>query len=173
MTGLQPVLEADRPAATAFVGVGANLGDARRSVDEALAALGRLPGCRLNRASALYRSAPVDAAGPDFINAVAELHTTLSPLALLLALQGIEQAFGRERPYRHAPRTLDLDLLLHGDALLHTPVLTLPHPRLHLRAFVLRPLLDLAPDLAAPGLGPLANWLPGTAQQTLEKLPTA
>ncbi len=172
MTGLQPGLEADRPAVTAFVGVGANLGDARHSVVEALAALGRLPGCGLRRASALYRSAPVDAAGPDFINAVAELHTTLSPLALLLALQAIEQAFGRERPHRHAPRTLDLDLLLHGAAVLHTPALTLPHPRLHLRAFVLRPLLDLAPDLAAPGLGPLADWLPGTAPQILEKLPS-
>ena len=173
VTGLQPDLEADRPAATAFVGVGANLGDARRSVVEALAALGRLPGCTLRRASALYRSAPVDAVGPDFINAVAELHTTLSPLALLLALQAVEQAFGRERPYLNAPRTLDLDLLLHGAAVRHAPVLTLPHPRLHLRAFVLRPLLDLAPGLAAPGLGPLADWLPGTARQTLEKLPSA
>ena len=173
VTRLQPVLEADRPAAVAFVGVGANLGDARRNVVEALAALGRLPGCTLRRASALYRSAPVDAAGPDFFNAVAELQTTLTPPALLQALQATEQAFGRERPYRHAPRTLDLDLLLHGDAVLQTPALTLPHPRLHLRAFVLRPLLDLAPDLAAPGLGPLADWLPGTAPQILEKLPTA
>ena len=161
------------PGAIAFVGVGANLGDARRTVVEALAVLGRLPGCTLRRASALYRSAPVDAAGPDFFNAVAELHTLLSPLDLLQALQAIEQAFGRERPYRHAPRTLDLDLLLHGNAVLHTPKLSLPHPRLQLRAFVLRPLLDLAPDLAAPGLGPLANWLPGTDLQILEKLPSA
>ena len=172
MKRLRAATEADGPGAIAFVGVGANLGDARRTVVEALAALGRLLGCTLRRASALYRSAPVDAAGPDFINAVAELHTTLSPPALLQALQAIEQAFGRERPHRHAPRTLDLDLLLHGDAVLHTPVLTLPHPRLHLRAFVLRPLLDLAPDLAAPGLGPLADWLPGVAGQVLEKLPT-
>ena len=155
----------------AFVGVGANLGDAHRSVVDALAALGRLPGCTLCRASAVYRSAPVDAVGPDFFNAVAELHTTLSPSALLQALQAIESACGRERPYRNAPRTLDLDLLLHGDTVLDTPALTLPHPRLQLRAFVLRPLLDLAPDLAAPGLGPLAAWLPGVAGQGLEKLP--
>ena len=163
--------EAGLPGAIAFVGVGANLGDAHRSVVEALAALGRLPGCRLCRASVVYRSAPVDAAGPDFFNAVAELHTTQSPAELLQALQAIELAYGRERSYLNAPRTLDLDLLLHGDAVLATPALTLPHPRLQLRAFVLRPLLDLAPDLAAPGLGPLAAWLPGTAQQALERLP--
>ena len=172
VTRLQAAPEANGPGAIAFVGVGANLGDARRTVVKALAALGRLPGCTLRRASALYRSAPVDAAGPDFFNAVAELHTLLSPPELLQALQAIEQAFGRERPYFHAPRTLDLDLLLHGDAVLDTPVLTLPHPRLQLRAFVLRPLLDLAPDLAAPGLGPLADWLPGTDPQILEKLPS-
>ena len=156
----------------AFVGVGANLGEAGRTVVEVLAALGRLPGCMLRRASAVYRSAPVDAVGPDFYNAVAELTTTLSPLELLQALQSIEQAYGRERPYHNAPRTLDLDLLLHGDALLNTPALTLPHPRLQLRAFVLQPLLDLAPDRAAPGLGPLAAWLPGVAGQALQRLPT-
>ena len=156
---------------TAFVGVGANLGDAHRSVVEALAALGQLPGCTLRRASAVYRSAPVDAAGPDFFNAVAELHTTLSPPELLQSLQALESAYGRERPYQNAPRTLDLDLLLQADSVLDTPTLTLPHPRLQLRAFVLRPLLDLAPDLAAPGLGPLAAWLPGVAGQELERLP--
>ena len=172
MTCLQAVPDTTVPGEPAFVGVGANLGDAHRSVVDALAALGRLPGCTLRRASAVYRSAPVDAAGPDFFNAVAELHTTLLPPALLKALQAIESAYGRERPYLNAPRTLDLDLLLHGDTVLDTPALSLPHPRLQLRAFVLRPLLDLAPDLAAPGLGPLAAWLPGVADQVLEKLPT-
>ena len=171
VTRLQAAPRADVSGVIAFVGVGANLGDAGRTVVEALAALGQLPACTLRRASAVYRSAPVDAAGPDFYNAVAELTTTLSPPELLQALQAIEQAFGRERPYHHAPRTLDLDLLLHGDVRLDTPALTLPHPRLQLRAFVLRPLLDLAPDLAAPGLGPLAAWLRGVADQTLEKLP--
>ena len=136
----------------------------------ALCALAALPGAQLIRASSCYRSAPVNASGPDFINAVAALDTTLAPLALLAALQAIEQAHGRQRPYPNAPRTLDLDLLLHGDALLQTRTLTLPHPRLHQRAFVLRPLLEIAPALAAPGLGPLARWLPGTADQPIERL---
>lgn len=157
-------------AATAYIGIGANLGDAQSSVTAAVAALARLPGCRLQRVSSVYRSAPVDAAGPDFYNAVLALSTTLSPEALLAALQAIEQDFGRQRPFRHAPRTLDLDLLLHGDALRSTPQLTLPHPRLHQRAFVLQPLLEIAPDLAVPGLGALASWLPATAGQALEPL---
>ena len=155
---------------TAYIGIGANLGDARATVAAAVAALGRLPGCCLRQASSVYRSAPVDAAGPDFLNAVVALDTTRSPEDLLSALQGIEQAFGRQRPYRHAPRTLDLDLLLLGDAVRATPPLTLPHPRLHLRAFVLRPLLEIAPGLVAPGLGALAGWLPGTADQAIELL---
>ena len=160
----------DQPAQRAYVGIGANLGDARATVAAALTALAALPGCWLVKASASYRSAPVNASGPDFINAVAALDTTLAPLALLAALQAIELQFGRQRPYANAPRTLDLDLLLHGHALLQTPALTLPHPRLQQRAFVLQPLLEIAPDLAAPGLGPLAGWLTGTADQPIEKL---
>lgn len=117
--------------------------------------------------SPLYRSAPVDAVGPDFYNAVAALQVTLTPLALLHALQIIEQAHCRERPYRNAPRTLDLDVLLHGDVCMATPELTLPHPRLHQRAFVLRPLLDLAPGLQAPGLGPLAAHAEAVQDQPL------
>lgn len=155
----------------AWVGIGANLGDAAATVTAALAALASLPGCTLVHTSARYRSAPVDAGGPDFINAVAALDTTLAPLALLAALQAIEQQFGRLRPYPNAPRTLDLDLLLHGQTVMQTATLTLPHPRLHQRAFVLQPLLDLAPTLAAPGLGALAAWLPATSGQHLEQLP--
>ena len=154
---------------TAYVGIGANLGDARATVAAAIAALGRLPGCGLRQLSSLYRTAPVDATGPDFFNAVAALATHQSPEALLAALQAIEQAFGRQRPFHHAPRTLDLDLLLHGDARRATPQLTLPHPRLHLRAFVLQPLLEVAPDLAVPGLGALAAWLPATAGQSVAR----
>jgi 2-amino-4-hydroxy-6-hydroxymethyldihydropteridine diphosphokinase len=153
-----------------FVGLGANLGDARAAVAEAFRHLSALPDTAVVAQSGLYRSAPVDAAGPDFINAVAELRTGLAPLDFLHALQAIEQAQGRERPYRHAPRTLDLDLLMHGQRVLHTPELTLPHPRLHLRAFVLRPLLDLAPELHHPSLGPLAPCLTATAGQTIERL---
>ena len=160
----------DPPAQRAYIGIGANLGDARATVAAALAALAALPGCQLTTASACYRSAPVNASGPDFINAVVALDTTLAPLALLAALQGIELHFGRQRPYANAPRTLDLDLLLHGDARLQTATLTLPHPRLQQRAFVLQPLLEIAPDLAAPGLGPLARWLPATAGQLIERL---
>ena len=149
------------------MGIGANLSDPVASV---LAAIERLRSCGLVAASGLYRSAPVDAGGPDYVNAVAALDTVLPPLELLDALQGIEADFGRERPYHHAPRTLDLDLLLHGEAVLNTPRLTLPHPRLHLRAFVLRPLLDLAPGLHATGLGALAAHLANTAGQTIEAL---
>ncbi len=158
------------PGCTAHIGLGANLGDAPATLRSALRAIAALPGSRLLAVSSLYRSAPVDAAGPDFHNAVAALHTPLAPAALLAALQAIEQDFGRQRPYRHAPRTLDLDLLLCGDAVLQTSNLTLPHPRLHLRAFVLQPLLEIAPGLAAPGLGPLADHLAATADQPLQRL---
>jgi 2-amino-4-hydroxy-6-hydroxymethyldihydropteridine diphosphokinase len=154
----------------AYVGLGANLGDAAATLRQALRDLAARPGLQLLRASSFYRSAPVDAGGPDFINAVAELRTTLSPHALLAALQSIEQQHGRERPYRNAPRTLDLDLLLIDDLQLDTPDLTLPHPRLHERAFVLRPLAELAPGLRLPGRGPLAPWLAATAGQAIERL---
>jgi 2-amino-4-hydroxy-6-hydroxymethyldihydropteridine diphosphokinase len=159
--------------ALAYVGLGANLGDPRATLRQAVAALRAHPQVQALRLSPLFRSAPVDAQGPEFINAVAELHTTLTPEPLLGVLQALEQAHGRERPYRNAPRTLDLDLLLHGTQVHHSPRLTLPHPRLHLRAFVLHPLLALAPDLDAPGLGPLQRWLPGVADQALQPLPEA
>ncbi len=112
-----------------------------------------LPGTRAGAASSIWRSAPVEASGPDFLNAVVALDTVLAPLDLLDALQAIEQIHGRERPYRNAPRTLDLDLLLYGDLALATPRLTLPHPRLGERAFVLRPLLEIAPELTRLAAG--------------------
>ncbi len=167
-------LEADDASAgprRAYIGLGANLGDARQALRSALAALAALPHSRLAGCSALYRSAPVDADGPDYLNAVAALDSALPPLALLDALQAIETDHGRQRPYRNAPRTLDLDLLLFGELGLQSQRLTLPHPRLHQRAFVLRPLLELAPDLAAPGLGALAAHLSGVADQRIERLP--
>ena len=154
-----------------FVGLGANLGDAQATVVDACARLAALPGTTCVGRSSLYRSAPIDATGPDYINAVAELRTSLEPDDLLVALQAIEQALGRERPYRHAPRTLDLDLLLHGQRVLDTPALLLPHPRLHTRAFVLQPLLELAPDLVHPRLGPLADCLATTADQAIARIP--
>ncbi len=158
------------PSARIFVGLGANLGNARAALIEALAEIERLPGTARVATSRLYRSAPVEASGPDFINAVAELRSTLSPLGLLHGLHEIERRHGRERPYRNAPRTLDLDLLLHGDSALQSDELTLPHPRLHLRAFVLLPLAELAPDLALPGLGPLAPWIARCSGQAIERL---
>jgi len=129
----------------AWVGLGANLGDARAALRGAVRALADLPGTQLRQVSSLYRSAPVDAGGPDYLNAVAELHTQLPALALLHALQAIEQAAGRERPYRNAPRTLDLDVLLYGDERHATAELTVPHPRMGERAFVLLPLAEIAP----------------------------
>jgi 2-amino-4-hydroxy-6-hydroxymethyldihydropteridine diphosphokinase len=153
-----------------FVGLGANLGDARATLERAMGALGALAGTRVVARSRLYRSAPVDAAGPDFVNAVAELCTALEPEPLLAALQALERQAGRERPYWNAPRTLDLDLLLHGSRRLSTPALTLPHPRLHERAFVLRPLAELAPGLQLPGLGPLEDFLASSAGQRCEPL---
>jgi 2-amino-4-hydroxy-6-hydroxymethyldihydropteridine diphosphokinase len=154
----------------AYVGLGANLGDARGSLQAAVAALAALPGTTMLRASSIYRTAPIDAGGDDYLNAVAELRTTLAPEALLAALQRIEQAHGRERPYRNAPRTLDLDLLLHGHAQIDSPKLTLPHPRLHERAFVLVPLAELSPDLMVPGRGLVESLVPRVADQRVDKL---
>jgi 2-amino-4-hydroxy-6-hydroxymethyldihydropteridine diphosphokinase len=131
-----------------FVGLGANLGDAVATVRAAFEALSELPRTTCVARSSLYRSAPIDAQGADYINAVAQLQTQLSPAALLKELQAIEARFGRERPYRNAPRTLDLDLLLYGQRRIVTPQLTVPHPRMHERAFVLAPLAEIAPDLA-------------------------
>jgi 2-amino-4-hydroxy-6-hydroxymethyldihydropteridine diphosphokinase len=128
-----------------FVGLGANLGDAATCVRAALAQLGELPATTLVAVSALYRSAPLDAGGADYVNAVAELRTTLEPEDLMAQLHALELRFGRQRPYHHAPRTLDLDLLFFGERRIAAPGLIVPHPRLHLRAFVLAPLSELAP----------------------------
>ena len=153
-----------------FVGLGANLGDASATLRQALLQLAALPHTELLGSSPLYRSAPVQARGPDFVNAVAELRSALEPLALLRALQAIEDQHGRERPYHHAPRTLDLDLLLVGQRVVDSVDLQLPHPRLHERAFVLLPLLALAPDVQHPVLGRLQDRLAGVQHQVIERL---
>lgn len=134
----------------AFVGIGANLRDPLRAVEEAVGALALLPDTSLARASRIYRSAPVEAQGPDFFNAVAEIHTALTAPALLAQLQALEDAAGRQRPYRNAPRTLDLDLLLYGGARIESARLTVPHPRMRERAFVLQPLAEIAPGRVSP-----------------------
>ncbi|HZY20398.1 MAG TPA: 2-amino-4-hydroxy-6-hydroxymethyldihydropteridine diphosphokinase [Ramlibacter sp.] len=136
---------------TAYVGLGANLGDAAATVLGAVEALAALPRTTLVARSSLYRTAPVQASGPDFVNAVAALHTRLDAPGLLAALQGIEAAAGRERPYRNAPRTLDLDLLLYGQGRIDSARLTVPHPRMSERAFVLVPLAEIAPQLVPAG----------------------
>lgn len=153
----------------AYVGLGANLGDALGALRAAVRALAGLPASRLVAVSSLYRSAPIDSSGPDYLNAVAALDTALEPAALLQALLAIEAGHGRERPYRNAPRTLDLDLLLIGSQRIATPALTVPHPRLHERAFVLLPLLELAPGIEAPGLGALAAFADRVAEQRIRR----
>ena len=153
-----------RDAVTAFVALGANLGDAAHTMHAALVALGQVPGVQRVRSSSLYRTAPVDSTGPDYINAVVEVATTLSAPGLLAALQAIENVAGRERPYRNAPRTLDLDLLLYGLARVDSRTLTVPHPRMLERAFVLVPLAEIAPQLVS------AAQLQAVADQTIELL---
>ncbi|MEO8856131.1 MAG: 2-amino-4-hydroxy-6-hydroxymethyldihydropteridine diphosphokinase [Burkholderiaceae bacterium] len=136
-----------RAPVTAFVALGANLGDAVDSVRQAMDAIGAIAGVQLVRRSSLYRSAPIDSGGPDYINAVVELSSVLCAPELLGQLQTIENGAGRQRPYRNAPRTLDLDLLFYGSASIDSPQLLLPHPRMLARAFVLRPLAEIAPGM--------------------------
>jgi 2-amino-4-hydroxy-6-hydroxymethyldihydropteridine diphosphokinase len=149
---------------TAYIGLGANLGDPVAQVKSAIGALAELPETSLQQVSRFYRSAPHEASGPEFVNAVVVVQTGRTPLDLLHDLQAIEQAAGRERPYRNAPRTLDLDLLFYGDLVLNSSELTLPHPRWRERAFVLLPLAELAPDKVS------ATDLAAVAQQALEVL---
>jgi 2-amino-4-hydroxy-6-hydroxymethyldihydropteridine diphosphokinase len=129
----------------AYVGLGANLGEAVATVRWAIHQVTTLPDSSAVAQSSLYRSAPVDASGPNFINAVVAINTTMPALQLLQKLQQLEHLAGRERPYRNAPRTLDLDLLLYGDECISRPELQVPHPRMWQRAFVLVPLAEIAP----------------------------
>ena len=156
---------------TAYVALGANIGDPAATVLAAFAALSNLEDSRVVHTSSLYRTAPVGLKNqPDFINAVAALETGLAPEELLDALLDLEARFGRVRRDRNGPRTLDLDLLLYDDQFIDLPRLTLPHPRLHLRAFVLQPLAEITPDLVIPGRGLIAAWLPAVANQGIIRL---
>lgn len=156
---------------TTYIALGANLGNPAATVRAAFAALANLPESRVVRTSSLYRTAPVGITEqPEFVNAVAELATTLAPEALLNALLEVEQRFGRVRAEKNGPRTLDLDVLLYDQRLVDLPHLTLPHPRLHLRAFVLYPLAEIAPGLRLPGRGSVDAWLPAVANQGIVKL---
>lgn len=171
---------ADRPAAggfhegpaivtTTYIGLGANLGDAQNAIRQALADIADLPNTTVVQVSSLYRTAPVQAGGPDYINAVARLGTTLSAHELLTQLQAVEQRHGRTRPYQNAPRTLDLDILLFGTYTVHDDRLTIPHPRMHERAFVLIPLSELDPTLTL-AQGRLDDLITLCQDQRIEKL---
>ncbi|MCX7192096.1 MAG: 2-amino-4-hydroxy-6-hydroxymethyldihydropteridine diphosphokinase [Proteobacteria bacterium] len=154
-----------------FIGLGSNLGESGEQLRCALADIGVLPGTRLLAQSSLYRSAPIGFLDqPDFVNAVAKIETSLTPQALLAALLHIEQHYGRERAFHNAPRTLDLDVLLYDDLQLHEHGLTIPHPQMHRRAFVLLPLLEIAPDCVIPAIGQAELAMQHCLDQVLEKL---
>ena len=156
----------------AYIGIGSNLDQPRSQVERAFDELARLPRTRLLARSSLYRSAPVGyAAQPDFVNAVAALDTALAASELLRELQAIESHHARKRSFANAPRTLDLDLLLFGSASIDEPHLQVPHPRMHERAFVLAPLVEIAPQALIPGRGSAAERLAACAGQKVEKMP--
>jgi len=155
----------------AFIGLGSNLEDPCRQLQNAFVAIGALPGTRLLAQSSSYRSAPLGYTDQsDFVNAVAKIETTLAPGELLQALLQIEQRHGRERTFRNAPRTLDLDILLYDEVQLHEDGLTIPHPQIHLRAFVLKPLMEIAPDISIPVVGLAAKAMEACLDQSLELL---
>ena len=165
MEAQQPLQAAS--AVKAWLALGANLGDAQATIRQAIAAVQNWPHTRLLKASSLYRTAPVDADGPDYINAVLEVQTGLSPLELLHHCQLQEQAAGRQRPYRNAPRTLDMDIVLYADQHVDLPELTVPHPRMWQRAFVLVPLAEIAPEKVS------RQQLQAVLEQRIERLAAA
>ena len=155
----------------AYVGIGSNLGEPEGQVRQAFAELDRLPHTRVVKQSSLYRSAPLGyAPQPEFINAVAQLETGLPAERLLAELQQIEARHGRSRSFANAPRTLDLDVLLFGDSELDAPGLRIPHPRMHERAFVLKPLLEIEPQITIPRLGPASALLRSCSGQKIERI---
>lgn len=155
----------------AYIGLGANLNDPIAQVKAGIDALAALPRTQLIARSSLYRTAPVGYADqPDFINAVAAIDTALSARELLDALLATELAHGRARAFANAPRTLDLDVLLYGDAQVHEAGLTIPHPRMHERAFVLAPLAEIAPGCVIPGRGSVSELLAGTGLHGVTRL---
>lgn len=161
----------EAPTHIAHIGLGANLADPEKQVRAALDELAATQGIVLERKSSLYRTAPIGYDNqPDFINAVARVRTTLEPQALLDALLDIERTHGRVREFLNAPRTLDLDVLLYEDRVINTDTLNVPHPRAHLRAFVLLPLLEVSPDVIIPGIGPASAWLAHCQDQPIQRI---
>ena len=159
------------PFRVAYVGLGSNLADPQRQVQEAFDELARIPHTSLLRRSSCYRTVPVGKADqPDFVNAVAMVETTLPPDELLQHLLAIEARHGRVRAERNGPRTLDLDLLLFGDRVVHAPGLEVPHPRMHERGFVLLPLTEVDPDAFIPGHGRVADLLKHVTDQGVTRI---
>ncbi|WP_248321280.1 MULTISPECIES: 2-amino-4-hydroxy-6-hydroxymethyldihydropteridine diphosphokinase [unclassified Caballeronia] len=154
----------------AYLGLGANLGDARQTLKDAVVCLAQQHTITVLAKSSLYRTAPIDASGDDYFNCVVKLETTLPARALLRLCHVIEEQFGRERPYRNAPRTLDLDILLYGAFSIDDMDLVVPHPRMTERAFVLVPLIELEPDLIIPQRGRADAFVAGVADQRIEKV---
>ncbi|MBU3669875.1 MAG: 2-amino-4-hydroxy-6-hydroxymethyldihydropteridine diphosphokinase [Polynucleobacter sp.] len=157
--------------AKAFIGFGGNIGDTRQLITDAIVCLAQRSELHILAKSCFYQSAPVEALGGDYINAVIEIETELTPYGLLHVCQAIEQEFGRERPYANAPRTLDLDILSYEGVTQNETELMLPHPKIIERSFVLLPLLEIAPDFFLPNFGQLKAYLPKVAHQRIEKLP--
>lgn len=153
----------------AFIGIGANLGDAHQALKDAIVCLAQQVGITVLAKSSFYRTAPVDASGDDYFNAVVKVETSFTAPQLLRICHHIEDQFGRERPFHNAPRTLDLDLLLFGTDRIDSGALTVPHPRITERAFVLVPLVELDGEVAIPGRGRAADFLPGVRDQRIEK----
>ena len=156
------------------LGLGANLGNPLETLAGVLKEIGKLPQTELVAVNPFYKTAPVDSSGPDYVNAVCAVKTALAPQELLDELQRLENLHGRVRPagVRNAPRTLDLDVLLWGSQTICTSRLVVPHPRMHERAFVLRPLTDILPECVIPGKGRAADWLEGTLGQRISKIST-
>jgi 2-amino-4-hydroxy-6-hydroxymethyldihydropteridine diphosphokinase len=154
----------------AYVALGSNLGDPAANVRAGFEALAMMRDTRLAAISSLYRNPPVGYADqPDFVNAVAKIETALAPRALLDALLAIERRFGRVRDFPNAPRTLDLDIVLYASDIIAEPGLTIPHPRMHERAFVIVPLVEIAPDLVVPGHGPVSELVRHVNADSLQK----
>ncbi|WP_042303321.1 2-amino-4-hydroxy-6-hydroxymethyldihydropteridine diphosphokinase [Paraburkholderia kururiensis] len=154
----------------AWLGLGANLGDARQTLKDAVVCLAQQHTITVLAKSSLYRTAPIDAGGDDYYNCVVKLDTTLPVRHLLALCHRVESHFGRERPFRNAPRTLDLDILLYGDHVIEEPDLIVPHPRLIERAFALVPLIELEPDLIIPQHGRADAFMTAVAGQRIEKV---
>jgi 2-amino-4-hydroxy-6-hydroxymethyldihydropteridine diphosphokinase len=156
--------------ARAFIGFGGNVGDTRQLITDAIVCLAQRCELQVLAKSCFYQSAPFQATGGDYINSVIEIETQLSPYGLLHVCQAVEQEFGRERPYANAPRTIDLDILAFEGVSQADTELTIPHPRIIERSFVLLPLLEIAPDFFLPNWGELKAYLPKVADQRIEKL---